>query len=158
MADIKAKLGTTNQAITVTLASLANAAMRQSAAIDNTTNLFLNALLTLKLKSGASGVSSTGFVAVWAYATTDDGTTYSGGAGAADAAYTGDKTNLKYLGRIDMTANATSYTGVFDIASAFGGVVPAKWGIVIENQSGAALDATEGNHTKTYQGHYAQSA
>ena len=36
MADLNVKYGTTNQAITVTLASLANTAFRESTAISNT--------------------------------------------------------------------------------------------------------------------------
>jgi hypothetical protein len=38
------------------------------------------------------------------------------------------------------------------IASAFGGIMPRKWGFVIQNFTGQVLDATEGNHQKTYSG------
>ena len=43
MADFKAKYGSSNQTITVTLASLANGSLRESTAIDNSSNLFLDA-------------------------------------------------------------------------------------------------------------------
>ncbi len=38
------------------------------------------------------------------------------------------------------------------VAAAFGGMMPAFWGIVIENKSGGALDGTEANHKKLWQG------
>ncbi len=158
MADIKAKYGTSNQAITVTLASLANNGARASTAIDNTTNLFLDALLFLTIKSGAASTATTGSVNVWAYASSDGGTNYTEGATGTDAALTlVSPTNLRFVGAVNVVANATSYkAGPFSIASAFG-VMPDHWGIVIENKTGGALDATEGNHLKIYQGVQAQS-
>lgn len=152
MADIKTKYGTSNQTITCTLASLGNTSLRQSTVIDNTTNLFLDALVELKIKTNAAGTSSTGYVAVYAYGTVDGGTDYTGGASGTDGAYSNLKDNLVLIGTISATANATTYIKHFSIASAFGGNMPAKWGIVVENQTGAALDSTEGNHAKIYQG------
>lgn len=152
MADIKSKYGAAAQAITCTLASLANAALRMSTVVDNTTDLFLDALVEIKIKTGASGVSSTGYVAVYAYGTSDGGTDYTGGASGADGSYTGLKDNLILLGTIAATANATTYIRHFSLASAFGGILPAKWGIVVENLTGAALDGAEGSHSKVYQG------
>jgi hypothetical protein len=155
---IETKFGTTNQAITCQLApagvGLANNGARQSAAIDNRTNLFLDALVTVKVKSNAAGTSATGYVNVYAYGTTDDGTTYTDGASGSDATFTPTAPpNMRLIGVINVVANATSYTGgPFSVAAAFGGNLPAFWGIVIENKTGAALDATEGNHLKTYQG------
>jgi hypothetical protein len=152
---IKSNYGSGNQAITVTLASLANAARRASTAIDNTTNLFLDALVQLKIKTGASGVLATGYVEVFAYATADpSGPTYAEAATGSDAAITLTvPPNLKLIGILNVVANATSYVSEpLSVAAAFGGVLPAKWGIVIGNQSGAALDSTEGNHAKFYQG------
>lgn len=61
------------------------------------------------------------------------------------------------LGRIAVIANATSYPGgPWSVASAFGGSLPAEWGIIVDNESGAALDSTEGNHLKLYQPVYGQ--
>lgn len=143
--------GTQGQAITITLASLANATLRQSAVIDNSVALHHDALVEISIKTGASGVSTTGYVDVYAYGTANNGTTYSGGATGADAAFT-NAGNIKRLGRISAVAAATSYTDVFSVAAAFGGVLPQKWGIIVDNETGAALDSTEANHLKVYQG------
>src|SRR3990172_867482 len=125
MSDIKAKFGTGNQGITVTLASLADNGARESAAVDNTANLFLDALVMLKVKTGASGTLSTGYIEVYAYGTSDGGTTYSDGATGSDAAITlTAPPNARLLGVINAVANATTYkSGPFSIAAAFGGIL-----------------------------------
>lgn len=160
MASIKTAYGTSNQSITCTLASLANNSARASTAVDNTSNLFLDAIVQVQVTSGASGTSATGTVVVYAYGTTDGGTTYTGGVTGSDAAHTlTSPTNLRFLGTINVVANSTTYKGgPWSVASAFGGVLPASWGIVVENRSGGTLDATEGNHKKVYQGLFATSA
>jgi len=152
--DVKIKYGTNGQAITCSMASVADGSARASTAVDNTTNLFLDALVQVTAKTGASGVSATGYINVFAYATSDGGTKYTDGVTGTDAAFTvGAQTNLALLGTIGVAANATSYTSSpMSVAAAFGGVLPDHWGIVIHNNTGAALDATEGNHKKVYQG------
>ena len=156
--DLKAKFGTSNQSITITLASLGSGSSRASTVIDNSSNVFLDALVFLNIKSGASGVSSTGYCSVYAYGTSDGGTNYTENASGSDAAITlTAPTNLRLIGVVNVVANATTYkAGPFSVAQAFG-VLPEKWGIVVTNGSGAALDATEGNHLKIYQGVLAQS-
>jgi hypothetical protein len=154
MSDIKQKLGTTNQALTLTIASLANNGQRESTVVDNTSDKFLNALVQLKIKSGAASTSATGYVEVYAYGTTDDGTTYGDNATGTDAGITlTDPPNLRPIGRVNVVANATTYkSNPMSVAAAFGGVLPAKWGIVIVNKTGGTLDATGGNHSAIYQG------
>ena len=63
------------QAITCTLASLANGSAREATVVDNSVNLYLDALVMLKVKSGAASTSSTGYVNVYAYGTVDGGST-----------------------------------------------------------------------------------
>lgn len=152
--DIKAKYGTSNQAITCTLASLANNGARQSDVVDNSSNLFVDALVFIKVKSGGSGTSAAGVVNVYAVGTVDGGTTYTENAGASDAAITlTTPPNAKLIGSVNVVANSTTYySGPFSVASAFGGQLPDHWGLVIENKSGGTLDGTEGNHDKRYQG------
>lgn len=153
MATINQLYGTTNQTITITITSLGSTSLRQSTAVDNTSNLFMDVKLAVKVKTNAAGTSATGVVNVFAYATADGGTTYSGGATGTDAAYTNNKDALIYLGSLPTIANATTYVSMFSLYRAFGyGGIPAKWGIVIDNQSGAALDSTAGNHSAVYQG------
>jgi hypothetical protein len=156
--NIQNKYGTNNQAITITLASLASAAARASTVVDNTSNVFQDALVSLKVKSNAAGTSASGYVNVYAYATTDGGTTYTESATGSDAGITlTSPPNAIRIGSLNVVANATTYpAGPFSVAAAFGGSLPDHWGIIVENQSGAALDSTEGNHLKTYQGVYTQ--
>lgn len=153
MSTIKLLYGSNNQAITCTLASLANNAARSATAIDNTTNLFEDALVQVAIKSGASGVTSTGVVNIYAAASSDGGTTYGEGAGTNAGITLTVAPNIKLIGSLNVVANATTYkSNPMSVAAIFGGFLPNFWGIVIENKSGAALDATEGNHLKIYQG------
>jgi len=157
MADIKTKYGSSGQAITVTLASLANQTARESAAIDNSSNLFLGALVQLGIKTGAS-VSGDKCVYVYAYGSADGGGIYSGNASGQDAIFGGNINNLKLMGVIDTPKAATTYEShPMNVANAFGGIMPEKWGIVIYNKTGNALDSSEASFTKVYQGVWAQS-
>lgn len=154
---VKAQYGSQGQTITCTIAGLANASARSCLAVDNTSNLFLDALVQVQIKSNAAGTSTTGYVNIYAYGTTDGGTTYAEGAGTDAAITLTVPPNVRLIGRLNVVANATTYKSApFSVAAAFGGALPDHWGIIIENQSGAALDNTEGNHKKLYQGIYAQ--
>lgn len=151
--------GTSNQAITVTLNSLANNAQRSSTAVDNTTNKFLDVEVQVKVKTNAAGTSTTGVVNIYAYGTANGGTTYGGGETGmgTDATVTlTSPPNIKKIGVINAVANATVYSaGPFSVAAAFGGILPDHWGIVVENVTGAALDASAGG-SAWYQGVQAQ--
>jgi hypothetical protein len=158
MATIKPLFGTSNQAITCTFTSLANNGQRSSLAVDNTSALFLDVLASVKVKTNAASTSATGTVNVYAYGTTD-GTTYGGGETGmgTDAGVTlTSPPNIVLIGVINAVANATTYVrSAMSIAAAFNGTMPDHWGIVIENKSGAALDASIGS--ANYQGVQAQS-
>lgn len=156
--NILEKFGTSNQTITCTLASLTNTSVRQATVVDNSSNVFNEALVHVKVKSGGSGTATTGYVNVYAYGTADGGTTYTEGASGSDGSITlTSPTNARWIGSINVVANATTYNGgPFPVSPAFGGTLPEKWGIIIENQSGGTLDSTEGNHGKWYQGVYGQ--
>lgn len=161
MADLKAKYGTGGQTITITLASLANNGARESTVIDNSSNLFVDALVQLQIRTGSSGVSATGSVNIYAYATVDGGTTYTDPATGSNAGVTlpaADLRNVKLIGVMYLIANSTTYKSApLSVAQAFGGILPEKWGIIIENKTGAALSGTEGDHAKLYQGVLGQS-
>lgn len=147
MSTVKSNYGTSNQTITCTFTSLANNGQRQSTAVDNTSNLFLDALVFVKVKSASASTSSTGFVNVYAFGTTDGGTTYSDSAGASDAGITlTAPPNMRLIGVVNVVANSTTYNaGPFSVAAAFGGILPDHWGIVIENKTAATLDASVGS-------------
>ena len=147
MASIKIAYGTST-AITITCASLGSSATvgRESTAIDNTSNLFDDALLyvSLQVANGTTPTANT-FAYIFAYGS-EDGTNYTDNATGSDAALTlRSPTNLRLVGQLAWAATANCKVGgVFSIANAFGGLMPRKWGIVLVQSSGQTLHATEG--------------
>ncbi len=161
MSTVKNLYGTNNQAITCTITSLANAtgsygAGRASTAVDNTTNLFLDALVQVKIKTSASALGNDKAVYVYAYGTSDGGTDYTDGITGTDAAFTAtNPPNVRLIGVINAVATSTTYVGgPFSVAAAFGGVLPDHWGIFVVNFTGQTLDASVGS--AWYQGVQAQ--
>jgi hypothetical protein len=113
-ADIKARYGTSNQAITITINSLASSATagRASTAVDNSSNLFLDALVTVKISFPNLAVANDQAVYVYAYGTSDGGTTYTGAITGTDAAYTmDDPTVLRLIGVIPIPTLNKAYVG-----------------------------------------------
>lgn len=158
MATISTSYGTSGVAMTITIASMGSTSAQSCVAINNTTTLFLDAVVQVKVKTNAAGTTATGLVNIYAYGSADGGTTYPEGAGTNASVTMTVPTNLILVGQINAVANATTYVGnTVSIAAAFGGVLPAFWGIVIENLTGAALDSTAGNHFAKYQGIFATS-
>jgi hypothetical protein len=159
MATIKNQYGTSNQTIAATLASLANNAARASDVVSNTSNLYFDALVAGKVKSGTA-VSATGTVNVYAYGSADGGTTYSEGATGSDAGITlTSPPNVRLIGVISVVADATTYKfGPFSVRQAFGGILPEKWGLIFENKAGSTLDSTGSNFGVFYQGVTEQTA
>ncbi len=154
--NLQLKYGANNQPITCTITNLANNGQRSSTYVDNTVNQFVDALVFVKVKGGASGTSTSGYVNVYAYGSADGGTTYSENITGADSHATlTNPPNLVRIGVINVVANAATYAaGPFSVAAAFSGTMPDHWGIVIENKTGAALDASVGS--AWYQGVYGQ--
>ncbi|OHB67543.1 MAG: hypothetical protein A2Y77_12585 [Planctomycetes bacterium RBG_13_62_9] len=149
MADIKAKYGSSNQAITITINGLANDAKRESTAVDNSVSCFTEALVQVKIATNATA-DSTGdkSVHIYAYGTADDGTTCSGNAAGSDAAFGTDPQqidNCRLIGIIYApTQNKIYESDLMGIASAFGGQVPQRWGIVVHNKTGQTLKDSDG--------------
>jgi hypothetical protein len=135
----------TRQTFTITLATLAAAAGRQSTMIDNSIDLFYAALVSLRIRSG--GAAPTAGMVYEVYLLRGDGTIRDDGAGASDAALTVE--NAPLLGTIVVTANASKdFYGVFDTAPH--GPLGSEWGIAVVNATDQALDGTESNHVKGY--------
>lgn len=130
--------------LTITLASLADNALRQS---NELTTDCLTGILGVKIKTGASGPTTGSYVNIWAWGNSNG--IRDGAAGASDAAITSNA-GLRFVGRISTTATATTYTRTYDIGEVFGGSLPANWGVVIENQSDGAFDSTGSNHAITF--------
>lgn len=158
MAALKQIFGSSTS-LTITLASLGATASRESTAVDNTTNLFLDALVYVKVKLATGTPSADKALYVYAYGS-EDGTNYGDNATGTDAALTMRiPTNLRLIGVINTPdSGALTYKSQpMSIAQAFNGVLPRKWGIVVTNASGLALDATGSNHSASYTGVYYQT-
>ncbi len=135
-------------ALTITVASLTNNSARQSTAVDNSSTKYDRGKIVVKLKSGGSGTSSSGYVNVYIAESVDGGTTYAENAGASDAAITlASPTNLRQIGTVNVVANGTTYIAAFDTYN-----LPDHFVIVVENKTGGTLDSTGGNHSVTFQG------
>jgi hypothetical protein len=159
MTDIKKAYGTST-AITITLASLASSlnAGRESTAVDNGTDKFLDALVQVVVKLAAGSPSADATVYIYAYGS-EDGTIFTDNATGADAAITlTDPRNMKLIGTIKCPAagGLTYESQPMSVAKAFDWVLPRKWGIVVINNTNVAFDTT-GSSAK-YSGVYYTNA
>lgn len=156
MSTVKSLYGSSNQTITCTITSLANNAQEGSAAIDNTSNLYIEVLVQVEVKTNASGTSATGVVNIYAYGTANGGTDYGDRVTGTNASQTlTSPPNLRPIGVINCVANATTYVSdPFPVSVRYGGFMPDHWGIVVENKTGAALDPSVGG--AWFQGMYQQ--
>lgn len=169
-ADIKTKYpSTSSAAVTITLASLASDANllagRESSAIDNTTNLDLDHLISGNIRLGTTPIVSKS-IEVWAFASmkTASGTpTYPDVMDGTDSNETVTSANVKtgYLRQVatmqtDATTGRDFPFGPVSIASLFGGM-PKFYGIFVVHSSGVALDATGGSHFIEYERIQAQT-
>lgn len=149
---VKYSYRATATSMTVTaLNSLANSTSQStgiwgSAYVDNTMNLDLDEQVTIQITTGSSGVNSTGTFVVYAYGCVGGTTTCTDGVTGTQGTQTlTNPTNLNKLQACNAVATSTTYTcGPFSIANSFGGTLPARWGVVIQNLTGAAL-ASSGN-------------
>jgi hypothetical protein len=161
MSDIKTKYGGSNQTITITLNSLAHDAKRESDAVDNSTNCFLDALVQVRIATNTSSASTGDMsVYVYAYGSADGGTSCSGNASGGDASFGTDPqqlANCRLIGVIYApTQNKVYESDLLSVAGAFGGILPQRWGIIVHNRTGQTLKA--GDCSAVYQGLYAQSS
>jgi len=141
--------GSPSQAIQISLSGLGNTALRQSNFIDNTGDLFFDALVQLDITTAGSGVNtSQGYIDVFSYGTATYGSSYNGLTSGIDGTITSSM-NLRVVGRISANSSGSNCRGVFKVAPSFGGILPTHWGIVVENQTGNLFG---GNDVCIYQG------
>jgi hypothetical protein len=128
----------TSTAITITLNSLGSASARESTAVDNSSNLYKDAHVRVTVNVGS--VSGGPQVLVYAYGS-EDGTVYPDPATGSDAAITLESPTVMTLARVIPTPTSSKAyeSDVISIARLYGGALPRKWGIVVVNQTGAAL-------------------
>lgn len=113
------------------LGTLADGSTVFSSAIDNTTNLDVDHLLSGSFTTASSGVSSTGVVTVALTASVDGGTTYAT-----------VLTSCTLGQQVAANANGTAYAcPAISVAAAFGGQLPPLYKVAVYNGTGAALTA-----------------
>lgn len=143
-------------AITIGLAALASSASRlagrASTAIDNGTTLYLNALVSGFITTGAGPTAGTR-IDVYVYAAHDETPTYQAPFDGTDSAETltvaGMRTaQLAKLGQSIVVDDAarTYYVKPTSVAALFGGILPRFWGLFVAHDTGVALDADAGDH------------
>lgn len=142
--------------IACTLTSLAATSARESATVDNTSNLYDDALVQVRAKIGATTPTNDKSVYIYAWGVIDPTSPkFPDVVTGSDAAITlNSPTQLRLIGVLNTPTASTSYVSEpMSVAAAFGGVLPQKWGIVIVNSS-AVFTATSTDHTIEYQGVY----
>lgn len=155
--DITIKYGTSNQTIACTIGNnptgTISAHGRISSAVDNTGNLYQDALIFLRIKTGGSAPSGNKQIIVYALGTVDGGTTYTDGYTIGDADSAVLANTAERIGVIPVANSATTYYGgPWSVANAFRGVLPDHWGVYVFNDSGATLSTTNADFAVIYQG------
>lgn len=153
MATVLQAFSSVNTMTVTNLHSLASSATAgwQSAVVDNSSTLYLDALVQVVLDFANSAPANDKAVYVFAYAGLE--TTYTNPASGSEGAITLTSVattaqNLRLIGVMPYnTADEVVESAVFSVAAAFGGVLPTKWGLVLINFTGAAL-AASGNTVK----------
>ena len=154
MADLKLSYPAASD-LTVTLASLASDTNlltgRESATIDNSTNLYLDILVSGKITAGTSPTAARS-IEVWAVGSWD-GTNWPDVFDGTESAETITSADIKasvcrFVAAM-ATANVTDrayHFGPVSLASAFGGTLPPKVVLFVTHSTGVALNSTAGNH------------
>ena len=154
MADLKLSYPTASD-LTITLASLASDTNlltgRESATIDNSTNLYLDILVSGKITAGTSPTASRS-IEVWAVGSWD-GTNWPDVFDGTESAETITSADIKasvtrYLAAMATanTSDRTYHFGPVSLASAFGGTLPPKVVLFVTHSTGQNLNSTAGNH------------
>jgi len=147
--EIKDKFGSST-ALTITIASLADASGRQSTLVDNSTNRFVDILLYLKIENSATAPTANSAVEVYLLRDDANGGTehITDGGGTSDAAI-----NILNAPLLGVMRNKSAPSGGDVLYGEFLISRPGpKWGIAIVNRTGQTLDSTGSNHWARYVG------
>lgn len=139
----------------LTLTSLATGAARESIAISNIDNKYDDYMIQLKIAPIATGTLAGDKACYIYFYGSADGTAYDDPCTGADAAIViGTYHGLKGPFVVPMYGIfGTVYEATIgSVANFFGGNVPQKFGIVVENQTNAALNGTAGNFAASVTG------
>jgi len=154
MADLKLSYPAASD-LTITLASLGSDTNlltgRESATIDNSTNLYLDYLISGKITAGTSPTAARS-IEVWAVGSWD-GTNWPDVFDGTESAETITSADIKASVCRFVAAMATANTsdrtyhfGPISLAAAFGGTLPPKFVLFVTHSTGVALNSTAGNH------------
>ena len=128
---------TSNQPITITLASLANTTIAMSNTIDNSAALYIGADVQIKFKTGAA-VSGSGTLDVYMVRSLDGtGTLYDDSVAAT----------ATLIDNFPATVSATTQVVSMSIE-----VLPSRWKLMVVNNTGDALDASGANFSVIFEG------
>jgi hypothetical protein len=152
---------TDTTALTITLASLASASTlfvgRESTAITNVTNLYIDAVVMGQVMTGTT--PTVGTIEVWLYAIAKhvaSTPTYPSPVTGTDAALTFVAETKARLYLIDSMATTTTSNQAYNFKPTslvqLCGYMPIKWGVFVTHSTVAVLNATGGNHWVHYQG------
>jgi len=163
--DNKVAYGT-GTALTITLASLATSSTlvsgRQSTSVDNSSNLFLDDILSGKISVGTTPTANTK-IEIWLIPKGTDGN-WPDTFGATDANVTVTSREMLYsYGTLLLSIPMPSATS--NVAYAYNrsllsklSVVPKEWCIWVTHSTAVNLNSTGGNHVVEHMGVYTTTA
>jgi hypothetical protein len=143
--------------ITISPASLATSsdftAGRESDVVDNSTNKYVDALVSGKVTVGTTPTANT-TINIYVYAQHDDTPTYQDVFDGTDSAETVTSSGVlsgvvRLLGALNVSTNTsdrTYYLAPTSVAQLFGGILPKRWGLYVAHNTGVNLNSTAGNH------------
>lgn len=160
MSDVKLAYGTAT-AFTKTNANLASSATAgwKSNSIDNTSNKYLDALVSIELAAVNTAPANDKAVYLYAYSLIE-GTAY---ASTGDGTIDGSEGTVTFpsvatlpsclvlLGVVPYPVQNKAINSVaFSVARCFGGILPDKWGVAMVNYSGMTLSVTNIYYQEIY--------
>lgn len=149
--------------ITLDLTSLASSgdftAGRESTAVDNSSNKYVDALVSGSVVVGTTPTINT-TIAIFVYAQHDDTPTYQDVFDGTDSAETVTSAGVlagvvRLLGTLKVDATTTDriyYLAPTAVAPLFGGVLPKRWGLFVSHNTGAALKSSTNSGNFKYTG------
>lgn len=152
----------TEAALTCTLGSLGSSATwvagREATAVDNSSNLYLDYLISGLITVGTTPTANTQ-IRIYALSTVGLAAVYPDVFDGTDSAETVTSVGvgqgfLKRLAtlNVDATTSDRGYAfGKVSLAQAFGGVCPKVWTLFVTHNTAVNLNATPGNHYLVYE-------
>lgn len=149
--------------ITITsAATLANLGAAGCVAIDNTSNLYLDAMMMLQIGIASGTIAQDKLVNIW-FALSEDATNYTGTTGASLDNYVGSDASVTlqnptlFRGPFVIpvqNSNLTVKAMIPSVIKYIGGIVlPKKWGLIVENRCGLPFASFSAEYTGlNYQG------